>query len=156
MQNLQPGADNDEEPRPTPPRRRTGVLDLLALVAVLAFVGVLAGIGTGQSGGARIGYWSAAAAVTVFGAWSRLRRPRDDRWSNGAITYVSRGGRIRASRAWGTASGPAPTLPEPVKEATEGLAPIRARRVVRAAPMAPEYRRRTPVPSPGRADFDDR
>lgn len=89
---------------------------------MLTFAVGLVWIGTGKSGASQLEYWGAAAAVTVFGAWSRPRSPRESRWSNGAITYVSRNGRVRASRSWGTARGPSPScLTSP--RSSQGQAP---------------------------------
>ncbi len=100
-------------------RTRVGVLDLLALLGVLAFVGGLALLvdRSGQLSG-RLAFAGAAGLVAgCLTAWRRLRRPGPQRWRSGQAVY--RGSRVTVVTAWGVDGQPLPAIEPPAAAAKD-------------------------------------
>lgn len=84
---------------------RTGIIDLLAFLAVLAFVCVLMIIHV------RLAYAGIAGlAIGCVTVWGRLRKPARRRWLSGQFMY--RGRKFSIVSAWGV-EGQAPPAVEP-------------------------------------------
>jgi hypothetical protein len=94
-------------------RTRVGVLDLVAFLGVLVFVGGLALLvdRSGQLSG-RLAFAGAAGLVAgCVTAWRRLRRPEPRRWRSGQAVY--RGRRVTVVSAWGVEGQPLPAIDLP-------------------------------------------
>jgi hypothetical protein len=85
---------------------RTGVIDLLAFLAVLTFVSVLMLIHV------RLAYTGIAGlAIGCMTVWARLRRPERRRWLSGQFMY--RGRKFSIVSAWGVEGQAAPAVEPP-------------------------------------------